>query len=693
MALFGGPGLFSRYVSPGLRRQVFARDRGICQRCGGLLDERTFHCAHLRPHSDGGPPILDNLQAWCAPCNLTWGNKTVVDTRAGMILRDWQEEALLIALERLAADRVTTIMAAPGAGKTLFAATVFREGFHAGLWKRAVILVPRFTLVRQWKESWESTHIALDIEEAAQASGIEIRGMHGVAATYQRLLTDSTCDRFARAAEQEDTLLILDEVHHLGEPAGGGNPAAGWSKAVCRFAGDVRTRIRVRGVLNLSGTLFRTSLRERISTVHYRDVDAEHIEALADYKITSEQLVRDRLLRAPDLWRVGATIEHVDLRDGMVSTNAIADLNADAARGLLTKINTNPAWIPAFVRVVLDELEKRYRDLGKAPLKALIVTPFQPIAKQYADEVNRQMRQRGLIPFAESVVSDDGTDGYRRLHAFRTSRQPGVLCTVGMAGEGFDCPEICVIGYATRILTPLYVRQVLARGQRVCETERQRGKRLTVAVVVPDHDVILDVFREVLTPMVHVAETTAPSVASQTPRPPGSGSTDPRHILQIDDAGVDVVTPVCEASADVPIEEVQFFEELAPKYDLFQSDAPRIALLVRDAAKQHPFDVPQPVTMTSRTLFDPPRPMTAREENDIKRKPFNELSAWVAHFGKPTLAVDKFTASVKREARIDDLRMASGKQLDLAWTIGAGIIRRHCAETGKPLPKSLRAPE
>ena len=343
---------------------------------------------------------------------------------------------------------------------------------------------------------------------------------------------------------------------------------------------------------------------------------------------------------------------------------------------------------------MLDELEKRYRDLGKAVVKALIVTPFQDVARQYGDEVNRQMRQRGLTPFAECVVSDDGPDAYRRLQAFRTSRQPGVLCTVGMAGEGFDCPEICVIGYATRVLTPLYVRQVLARAQRISEAERQRGKRLTAAVVVPDHDLVVDVFREVLTPMVHVAETSQPTPAADRPRGAGSAASDPRHVLHIDGAGVGVVTPVCEATADVPIDEVKFYEELAPKYDLFQSDAPRIALLIRDAAKQHPFDVPVPSpTATATFELAAPRPMTAREENDVKRAPLNQLSRWVARFGPPALAVDKFTAAIKREAGITDLRYASGAQLDRAWTIGADIIRRHCAETGLPLPRSVRASE
>jgi superfamily II DNA or RNA helicase len=60
------------------------------------------------------------------------------------------------------------------------------------------------------------------------------------------------------------------------------------------------------------------------------------------------------------------------------------------------------------------------------------------------------------------------------LETFRRLDRPGILCTVDMAGEGYDCPDIAVVGFATNKLTPLYVRQVVARAQRVTAYEREK---------------------------------------------------------------------------------------------------------------------------------------------------------------------------------------------------------------------------
>lgn len=55
-----------------------------------------------------------------------------------------------------------------------------------------------------------------------------------------------------------------------------------------------------------------------------------------------------------------------------------------------------------------------------------------------------------------------------------------------MAGEGYDCPDIAVVGYATNKLTTLYVRQVVARAMRIPDAERRLGRILPAAIVVPD---------------------------------------------------------------------------------------------------------------------------------------------------------------------------------------------------------------
>src|SRR5205823_10893725 len=111
--------------------------------------------------------------------------------------------------------------------------------------------------------------------------------------------------------------------------------------------------------------------------------------------------VREGLLRPPDLFRVGATVEIVDLSKAEITVSAIADLDDEGSRVALRRLNLNEEWITKLVQVTLDQLERRYRDSKGAPVKALIVTHRQDMARTFAQEVDRQMTMRGLQPLAE----------------------------------------------------------------------------------------------------------------------------------------------------------------------------------------------------------------------------------------------------------------------------------------------------
>jgi len=76
-----------------------------------------------------------------------------------------------------------------------------------------------------------------------------------------------------------------------------------------------------------------------------------------------------------------------------------------------------------------------------------------------------------------------------------------------MAGEGYDCPDIAVVTYATNVQTAQYIRQVVARGQRVTKWEREKvGHPLTTAIILPDISDLVEQFKGILAPMVHDIE-------------------------------------------------------------------------------------------------------------------------------------------------------------------------------------------
>jgi len=554
-----------------LREHLYQRSGGLCELCCKPIQLDSFHVAHLRAHAHGGALVEENLGAWCPECNLTWGVNDVKDTR--LEPRLWQWNALAKIVEQIAGTRVATVAAAPGAGKTVFAGLVFEALRESGRIDRMVVLAPRRTLVYQWHDSlFRARHI-----ELRPNGEVERSGQDGVVVTYQSLSAD-TVGIHRRQAEISRTLFVLDEVHHVGEPtSSGGRPA--WARYVGEPIGDVKDEIRVAGVLNLSGTLWRSKTTERISSVRYQPDDGGKLISDVDFEITAAELIREGHLRPVDLFRRGAQVNLVNLAEARRIISTIADLDDSAAgRAAIRELPADAAWRDSFVETILDCLERRHRDLGNGPAKALIVARSQPDARAFQETVNRLMRARGLRPIAELAVSDE-PDAHETLERFRHLDRPGVLCTVDMAGEGYDCPDIVVVGFATNKLTPLYVRQVVARAQRVTAYEREKlGHPIPAAVIIPDVPELVDVMSSILEPMRH--ELRDPTEEQSLDPANGQGSLldlvpTPKYLLDaIRGYAEGDVRVTGELEGDVAMDLVRLVEPEARRVGLPESDAP-----------------------------------------------------------------------------------------------------------------------
>jgi 5-methylcytosine-specific restriction endonuclease McrA len=59
-----------------VRRVVYARDGGICMKCGTRVSDKNFHVDHIVALANGGAEWdLDNLELSCPLCNLSKGAK------------------------------------------------------------------------------------------------------------------------------------------------------------------------------------------------------------------------------------------------------------------------------------------------------------------------------------------------------------------------------------------------------------------------------------------------------------------------------------------------------------------------------------------------------------------------------------------------------------------------------------------
>lgn len=694
-----------------LREQVYVLSGGQCQftdqsvappvTCARPITIESFHAAHLRSVKSGGATILENLAAWCAPCNLRHGARDAGDTRYAP--RGWQAVGLSDPdiPQRIVQHGVATVSAAPGAGKTAFAGFVIESLFEADHIDRAVIFVPRDALVEQWHDDLKrARHLDFSQDAAHERSGTL-----GTIVTYQSLTAESVKVHLARL-RASPTLLVFDEVHHLGEE----RQRKAWARYAMDLAGELDA-LNVAGVLNLSGTLWRSLPGQRISTVHYQPEPDGKVLAKVDLDIKARDLIDAGQLRPVDLYRCGATVEMVDLSTATRIIGEIADLDdIGPARAVLRGIWRDAEFRRHFVEAVVDRLKAAWTALGGYPVKGLIVAPGQAEARLFQETANAVMLTRGLRPFTELAISDEA-GAARTLKHFRTQRRAGILCTVDMAGEGYDCRDIVVIGFAANRLTPLSIRQVVARAQRVTDHERTvLGRPISAAVVIPEIPALEEHMKNILVPMRH--ELVEPPTPPPPPPPPTPKDPDmiwdppppptPRYqIGDVRDLTEGDAHVVGVEDGDIPMGDIRFIAPHLREVGIPETDAARVLWAVRQGKREQrdesPFDPLSPEDQQLADLGGARCPgevrrerMTDSETAQGWQDELAKLERWWVMKGDSPVTV--FAGQANQAAGIvgGKRRQASLEQILVAYGWALTTARAYCARTGIPLPVGLR---
>lgn len=470
------------------RRRIYELTGGLCQRCGDPLGV-DYHNAHLAAWSNGGSTDVDNMRPWCPPCNLKLGANDVVPL-GPIKLREWQAQALPVILHRIWQTGVATINAAPGAGKTIFAGLVFKHLLEANLVERLVVVCPNTVLVDQWKRVMGKMRVQLDIKP--RDGHLQHPDTCGMVVTYQGL--PGTADAHRVHFDDESTLVVFDEVHHVALPEN-----AAWGDAVRRMVGDLHDgSVHPAGVLNMTGTLFRSGRDKRISTVRYNRVlneaGEEKLEAAADWSIKTADLIGVEL-RPPDLYVYGTQAQLIDTHNETVVTGDLGDLDKQQRQTVLRGLDKSSTWLHGFIAEAVRLLDNQLRATGNAePLKLLYCATEIPDAKLAADIINQVTRSN----FARLIHSKD--PGARtKLEAAARESKPCAIVQVNMASEGFDCPQVSTIAYASNVIAPLRIAQVMARAMRITPSERSTSRMLPAQILIPDNCDLRKVFGEALT--------------------------------------------------------------------------------------------------------------------------------------------------------------------------------------------------
>jgi superfamily II DNA or RNA helicase len=345
-------------------------------------------------------------------------------------LRSWQRDAL----DRLAdwEDGPFLISAAPGAGKTRPALELAGRLLAAGQVRRIVVLCPTTPLTRQWA----ATAAALGIQLAPDApSAIAPRDFHGVAVTYARVASDPS-GWAAKVAP--DTLVVVDEAHHLGEDLAWGTSFR------AAFA-------RARRWLLLSGTPFRSDATA-IPGVSY---DGDGL-VVPDVAYTYADAVSDGICRPVAFVTFDGSLSWRSGDDVIESSFETVLTGREASRRYRTAISTE---LPDGLPRILKEADAKLRSLRSAEHRnagGLAVAADAGHARQIARLLHEAT---GKTPV---VVLHTDTNAARKLAQFRDSEDPWIVA-VNMVSEGVDIPRLRVGVYATAAKTPLLFRQIVGR--------------------------------------------------------------------------------------------------------------------------------------------------------------------------------------------------------------------------------------
>ena len=440
-------------------------DRGIlkrlagnrCVECDMNLPE-GFHADHIHPFSKGGKTSLKNGQALCPKCNIAKGDSTMnIKTKfadevikyANIAGRQWQLDGLRKL--QISSDPSFVVHACPGAGKTRFATAAAVMLADLNRVENVVVIAPQAQVVSQWREALTNAGfkvmIGSDVLTAADLGADPARS--ALVMTYQSLASGTgtkMADVLASVCEKREILVILDEVHHMGENLSWGNAASvAFNNATQR--------------LLMSGTPFRSDdlsipflMCQNGGQMVLRDPDVSYEYA---------QAVLDEVCRPIFGHRMAATVvlqNHTPPISVQMGSGGEGTREALEAMKVCVQINDYPDYALAVLQQAYERLSQ-IRAEEQADAGMIVVTRDQKDAQAAAALFQKLSGKPAVV-----AISND-PDSKVRLAQFACGVQE-CLVNVKMASEGYDAQRIRVVVFLTNVTTRMNWLQTLGRAVR-----------------------------------------------------------------------------------------------------------------------------------------------------------------------------------------------------------------------------------
>jgi superfamily II DNA or RNA helicase len=386
-------------------------------------------------------------------------------------LRRWQRDAYREYFR--APQRDFLLVATPGSGKTAWALAVAAELLARREIAAITVVTPTEHLKHQWAQAAQGFGIALD-PAYRNAQGRAAADFTGVVVTYAQVAAHPALHR--QRTLNRRTLVIFDEIHHVGD-------ALSWGEAAREAFEPARRR------LGLTGTPFRSDDNPIPFVTYAEDADGVR-RSSSDYVHGYGPALRAGTVRPVIFlaysgemrWRARAG-EEVAGTLGAPMTPAVL------AQAWRTALDPGGEWITR----VLEAADRRLTEVrrGMPDAAGLVIAGDHADARAYAALLRRLTGTRPVV-----VLSDDRAAS-RKIAGFAGS-QDRWLVAVRMVSEGVDIPRLAVGVYATSVSTPLFFAQAVGRFVRA----RRRGE--TASVFLPSIPVLLNYAAELETERDHV---------------------------------------------------------------------------------------------------------------------------------------------------------------------------------------------
>jgi superfamily II DNA or RNA helicase len=389
-------------------------------------------------------------------------------------LRPWQQNARRLVAETLRdvpPDKNTLLVEAGiGSGKTLAALIAALDAIESKQIARIIILTFTSHLVRQWGKA--ATLVGLKLLECRGGNGAMKDGFpadaNGYVTTFAAV--NNLCDMHEALATGRRTLVIIDEIHHLGEDH---EEDFDIDNAMTKWAERAYTAFKnVVLILALSGTPYRTD-KKFIPFVEYKEDAYRDMYLLkSDLQYSYGQSVFDGICRRVIFEQLDGPVE---LTISLEKNGVIEKVESQTVRfndniereryhdRLVAALKIDNEYNPSKSKnqLLIDLIRKannKLHDLRISNPRAggLIIADN----KDHARKLRVLLKQ--VTGYDAIVVLEDVTNASDLIDAYRDGDSPWIIA-VNMIAEGIDIPRLRVCVYLSCKTAWLYVMQVIGR--------------------------------------------------------------------------------------------------------------------------------------------------------------------------------------------------------------------------------------